>query len=70
MNRRKFIIGTTLTLFAAPAIVRIGNLMPIRVIEPKHQFLIPHDKNIKCLWIRFELNLDGTSTFTRICEKE
>lgn len=38
MNRRGFITGL-ISLVAAPAIVKCGSLMPVRVIEP-YRFII------------------------------
>lgn len=34
LSRRNLIIGGAATLFAAPAIVRAGSLMPVKVIPP------------------------------------
>jgi hypothetical protein len=32
IERRKFLIGSLATLFAAPAIVRAGSLMPVKLV--------------------------------------
>lgn len=33
MNRRNFLLGAAVTLVAAPAIVRVASIMPVKAVE-------------------------------------